>query len=547
MKKNLSIFTACFVFINIFCSFGSIRINSFATAEDFEYPTKIISADYYNQEIDYSLWDKFIRYDLCITDYDSLTDYEKELCRFIFETERSATGTVRCERARRILAGDKDIDERITLEKIDNTSGIYDKNNLYNIVSDDYYNYIHCVPDIKHLDETINVNEYWLDETGNQRILCSGYSGFKYYQNYGYCSFDESSQTWIFESIDQNHNINEDILLQYDNLIYTILPNNTISIIDIDLKDDTEIIQEPIIIPEEIDGLPVEEIGRGAFYTSPITQIELPNTLKRIRMQAFNCCTYLENINFPDSLEYIGEYAFRACKNLESVKMNCPNLVLSDFAFYGTGLKNIDINLKSINENSINSCELLETININGTDVIPADSFKECPNVKSVLLSPNISVIGEGAFLDKSIESAIIPSSIKIIGALPKAQGIIQYSSIADVPATDPLTEEPICAFDSDCIIYGYKDTEAERYADEWNLTFIALNSSGDVIGDANNDRKIDIADVVSISAFILNAEENPLSIECQTACDVHSTGNGLNADDALKIQQYIAGLIESL
>ena len=29
-------------------------------------------------EVDYSLWDKFIKYDLCITDYDSLTDEEKE-------------------------------------------------------------------------------------------------------------------------------------------------------------------------------------------------------------------------------------------------------------------------------------------------------------------------------------------------------------------------------------------------------------------------------------------------------------------------------------
>lgn len=33
------------------------------------------------------LWNKFIKYDLCITDYDSLTEEEKELCKFIFDTE----------------------------------------------------------------------------------------------------------------------------------------------------------------------------------------------------------------------------------------------------------------------------------------------------------------------------------------------------------------------------------------------------------------------------------------------------------------------------
>jgi hypothetical protein len=36
-----------------------------------------------------------------------------------------------------------------------------------------------------------------------------------------------------------------------------------------------------------------------------------------------------------------------------------------------------------------------------------------------------------------------------------------------------PLTDEPVCAFDSDCVIYGYKGTEAERYADELGLTFV--------------------------------------------------------------------------
>lgn len=32
----------------------------------------------------------------------------------------------------------------------------------------------HCVPDIKHLDGDMNVNEYWLDESGNERILYDG-------------------------------------------------------------------------------------------------------------------------------------------------------------------------------------------------------------------------------------------------------------------------------------------------------------------------------------------------------------------------------------
>ena len=46
---------------------------------DEPYPFEILSSNYYNKEIDYSLWNKFLKYDLCITDYDSLNDEEQKL------------------------------------------------------------------------------------------------------------------------------------------------------------------------------------------------------------------------------------------------------------------------------------------------------------------------------------------------------------------------------------------------------------------------------------------------------------------------------------
>ena len=128
---------------------------------DEPYPFEILSSNYYNKEIDYSLWDKFLKYDLCITDYNSLNDEEQKLCYFIFEKERSAQGTIRCERARRILAGDKDLSERIDP----------DFNGCIQTLE---YNY---VPDIIHLDNDITVNEYWIDDDGTQRIL----TGRSYY------------------------------------------------------------------------------------------------------------------------------------------------------------------------------------------------------------------------------------------------------------------------------------------------------------------------------------------------------------------------------
>ena len=56
-------------------------------------------------ETDSTLWEKFLCYDLCISNYNALTAEEKELCHFIFDTEQATDGTI-CERARRILKGD---------------------------------------------------------------------------------------------------------------------------------------------------------------------------------------------------------------------------------------------------------------------------------------------------------------------------------------------------------------------------------------------------------------------------------------------------------
>lgn len=70
--------------------------------------------------------------------------------------------------------------------------------------------------------------------------------------------------------------------------------------------------------------------------------------------------------------------------------------------------------------------------------------------------------------------------------------------------------------------------------------------NSGEVYkGDANVDGDVTIADAVAVSAFVANSTKNPLSELGQTNGDVHQIGNGLNATDALTIQQYTSGIIK--
>jgi len=72
--------------------------------------------------------------------------------------------------------------------------------------------------------------------------------------------------------------------------------------------------------------------------------------------------------------------------------------------------------------------------------------------------------------------------------------------------------------------------------------------SGGDkLLGDANDNGKVDSADVVAAAAYVGNPDKNPLSEQGIKNADVHNTGDGVTASDALTIQQYLAKIVTSL
>ncbi len=72
--------------------------------------------------------------------------------------------------------------------------------------------------------------------------------------------------------------------------------------------------------------------------------------------------------------------------------------------------------------------------------------------------------------------------------------------------------------------------------------------SDGNILyGDANLDGNVDIADAVAVSAYVGDSKNNSLEPQGLLNGDVQSNGNGLNANDALAIQQYLANIIKEL
>ena len=110
------------------------------------------------------------------------------------------------------------------------------------------------------------------------------------------------------------------------------------------------------------------------------------------------------------------------------------------------------------------------------------------------------------------------------------------------------------------CIIRGYKGSTAEEFAKKFNFKFEAIGeepstvtTDDPVTGDANCDGNVDMSDVV----LIMQALANPNRYGVDGTDDGHITeegfeyadadGDGLTVNDALRIQQYLLGLIPSL
>jgi hypothetical protein len=86
----------------------------------------------------------------------------------------------------------------------------------------------------------------------------------------------------------------------------------------------------------------LEEIGGGAFFSTPLAQVDFPNNLKIIGESAFFNCP-LESINLPVNLEKIGSCAFENCEKLREITIPQNTAFLGKGAFGNCHLVEIHV------------------------------------------------------------------------------------------------------------------------------------------------------------------------------------------------------------
>ena len=166
----------------------------------------------------------------------------------------------------------------------------------------------------------------------------------------------------------------------------------------------------------------VVEIRSHAFQNcSGLSNVIIPDSVKRICDYAFCGCVSLTDVTIPNSVVDIGRNAFADCWNLISVKIPNDLSRISLSMFEGCkSLKDVEIskNVSTIEANAFSDCESLTSLTIpDSVKNIGNSAFHACKSLTHVSLQGEVTSFGDHIFSDcSSLVSVTIPNSVTSIG-----------------------------------------------------------------------------------------------------------------------------------
>ena len=115
-----------------------------------------------------------------------------------------------------------------------------------------------------------------------------------------------------------------------------------------------------VIVPAEINGIPVTAIGENAFSSRyGVESVILPEGLTRLEKTAFRYCTGLKTVQLPPTLKEVGDYCFYRCERLEEIVIPEGTESLGIKTFYGCKqLKSVTLpaSLKAVTRYTFYGC-----------------------------------------------------------------------------------------------------------------------------------------------------------------------------------------------
>jgi hypothetical protein len=151
--------------------------------------------------------------------------------------------------------------------------------------------------------------------------------------------------------------------------------------------------------PEELAFDDAETSKQWFLGDNTITKVTIPEGVKKIGAYAFANLTALEEIVLPSTLEAIEYGAFVGCSSLQKITFSGEN------------------NLKIINQNAFENCDLQGTVDLSSICVISDYAFAGNQDLEGIKTSDTLLSIGRYAFYGcTEVQQIMIPASVKTIG-----------------------------------------------------------------------------------------------------------------------------------
>ena len=289
----------------------------------------------------------------------------------------------------------------------------------------------------------------------------------------------------------------EDFTWKYND-IWGITGDNTISITGYTGTSET------VIVPSEIEGKKVSNIGSSAFYEcETIKHLIIQKGITEINNNAFVLCKNLETVILPEGLTNIGMSTFGGCESLINIDIPDTVKTIETDAFSGClKLSSIKLpnGLKVIEDSTFANCKSLQAIELpNSIERIEECAFAGCNSLSFVEIPNGVTIIFDGAFLGcESLTKIVIPNSVKII-----RKNVFEYCIETELGfiITNKVLEN--------LVIYADPNSYARTYANTYDIKFSCLNTH-----DWNSG-------TITIEPTIKN--EGQIAYTC-TACGIKKT-----------------------
>lgn len=175
-----------------------------------------------------------------------------------------------------------------------------------------------------------------------------------------------------------------------------------------------------VVIPSEVDGIPVKEIDGRAFAGSLLKELVIKEGVETIGDSAFYHCSSLEYVHLPKSLKTIKSEAFAGCEKLSNVDVQEGLHTIEKFAFANcdlSGAFHFPETLRVIGKNAFKNSLLKEANLGSNLNSIGEYAFSNMEQLKTVTFSEGLKRIGTGAFQNSTMfENISFPESVTYIG-----------------------------------------------------------------------------------------------------------------------------------